>query len=56
MATTTTRPDKILVVARDAGARLLNDAAWGPQFARAASAALGKPVISIDLAAMSVAY
>lgn len=48
--------DKVLVVARDAGARLLNDAAWGPQFARAASAALGKPVISIDLAAMSVAY
>jgi hypothetical protein len=48
--------DKVLVVARDAGARLLGDAQWGPQFARAASAALGRPVVRIDLRAMTVSY
>ena len=48
--------DKVLVVARDAGPRLLDDAAWGPQFARAASAALGKPVVCVDLGAMAVSY
>jgi hypothetical protein len=48
--------DKVLVVARDAGARLLGDAAWGPQFARAASAALGRPVVRVDLRAMAVSY
>jgi len=36
--------DKVLVVARDGGPRLLNDPDWGLNFARAASAALGKPV------------
>jgi hypothetical protein len=48
--------DKVLVVARDAGPRLLGDAAWGPQFARAASAALGKPVVRVDLGAMTISY
>ena len=48
--------DKVLVVARDAGARLLGDAQWGPQFARAASAALSRPVVRIDLRAMTVSY
>ncbi|MCL1960488.1 MAG: hypothetical protein FWG56_01615 [Desulfovibrionaceae bacterium] len=48
--------DKVLVVARDAGPRLLGDPAWGSQFARAASAALGKPVVRIDLGALSVSY
>lgn len=48
--------DKVLVVARDAGARLLGDPQWGPSFARAASAALAKPVVRIDLGAMTVSY
>jgi hypothetical protein len=48
--------DKVLVVARDAGPRLLNDAQWGQSFARATSAALGKPVVRIDLGAMTISY
>ncbi|MFD1711135.1 hypothetical protein FVQ98_18035 [Ottowia sp. GY511] len=48
--------DKVLVVARDAGATKLNDTAWGTDFARAASAALARPVVSIDLRAMTVSY
>ncbi len=48
--------DKVLVVARDAGAQKFNDAEWGAQFARAASAALARPVVSIDLGAMAVSY
>ena len=48
--------DKVLVVARDAGPRLLDDATWGSQFARASSAALGKPVVRVDLGAMAVSY
>ena len=48
--------DKVLVVARDAGPRLLNDPVWLAQFARAASAALGKPVVSVDLGAMTLSY
>ena len=48
--------DKVLVLARDAGPDLLGDADWGPQFARAVSAALAKPVVRIDLKAMAVSY
>ena len=48
--------DKVLVVARDAGPAQLSDADWGTQFARAASAALARPVVSIDLRAMTVSY
>ena len=48
--------DKVLVVARDAGPQLLGDPQWGPNFARAASAVLAKPVVSIDLAAMTMSF
>lgn len=48
--------DLVLVVARDAGPKLLSDAAWGQRFAEATSAALVKPVVRIDLAAMTVSY
>ena len=48
--------DKVLVVARDAGAAKLNDAAWGTNFARAACAALARPSVSVDLRAMTVSY
>jgi hypothetical protein len=48
--------DKVLVVAQAGGATLLADPKWGHDFARAASAALAKPVITVDLASMSVSY
>ena len=48
--------DKVLVVAQAGGAKLLADPKWGHDFARAASAALDKPVITVDLATMSVSY
>ncbi len=48
--------DKVLVIAQAAGAALLGDPVWGDEFARAASAALAKPVVTVDLAAMSVSY
>lgn len=48
--------DKVLVVAREAGARLLSDPEWGTQFARAAAAALGKPVVQVDLAGMAISF
>ena len=41
---------------RPTGKLLLADAAWGPQFAQAAAAALGKPVALIDVPAMSVSF
>ncbi|WP_028605892.1 hypothetical protein [Ottowia thiooxydans] len=48
--------DIVLVVARDAGPKLLSDPNWGQSFAEAASAALGKPVVRINLAGMTVSY
>ena len=48
--------EKVLVVAQAAGPRLLSDAGWGLQFARAASATLGKPMMRVDVAAMAVTF
>ncbi|HMS07087.1 MAG TPA: hypothetical protein PKD73_15070 [Burkholderiaceae bacterium] len=48
--------DKVVVVARAAGAERLRDPAWGEAFAAAASAALGKPVVRVDLDGLSIAY
>ncbi len=48
--------DKVLVVAQAAGVKLLGDPAWGAEFARAASAALAKPVVTVDLPSMSLSY
>ena len=48
--------DKVLIVARDAGPRRLADPEWGLTFARAAAATLGKPVIHVDLTAMTLAF
>ena len=48
--------DKVLVVAQAGGARLLGDSVWGIAFARAASAALSKPVVRIDVPSMTVSY
>jgi len=51
--------DKILAVAEAVGEERFRDEAhrpWAMAFARAASAALAKPVISIDVPAQSLSY
>ncbi len=48
--------DKVLVVARDAGASRFDDEQWGREFARAASGALAKPVVAVDLRNMTVSF
>jgi hypothetical protein len=48
--------DKVVVVARDAGARRFADPAWGNTFAAAASAALGRPLVRVDVGTLSVTY
>lgn len=51
--------DKVLAVAQAAGQeRFRDDAhqAWATAFARAASAALAKPVVTVDVPAQTLAY
>lgn len=48
--------DKVLTVAQAAGTRLLNDPVWSINFARATKAALGKPVVRVDLSSMAISY
>ena len=48
--------DKVVVVAQAAGSDKFADTAWAQAFARAASAALGKPTVHIDVAALSISY
>jgi hypothetical protein len=48
--------DKVLTVARAAGEQLLADPAWLQDFARAATAALAKPVVRVDVPAMAVTF
>lgn len=51
--------DKVLGVAQAAGEERFRDAghrAWAMLFARAASAALAKPVVTVDLMTLSVGY
>ena len=48
--------DKVVVVARDAGPARFADAKWACEFARAASAALGRPLVNIDVASLSISY
>lgn len=51
--------DKILGVAQAAGQIRFHDTShhdWAMGFARAASAALAKPVVTVDLSTMSVGY
>ena len=48
--------DKALLVAQAAAPTLLADAKWATEFARAVSAALGKPVVHIDATARSVTF
>ncbi|MEZ5645798.1 MAG: hypothetical protein R3E94_09425 [Burkholderiaceae bacterium] len=51
--------DKILAVAEAAGQERYREAShrpWAMAFARAASAALAKPVVTIDVAGQSITY
>ena len=48
--------DKVLTVAQAAGASLLSQPDWGQRFARAASAALARPIVRVDVPAMAVTY
>ena len=48
--------DKVLTVARAAGTPLFNDPVWSRDFARAASAALAKPVVRVDVPGMAVSF
>lgn len=48
--------DKVLTVARAAGAPLMADAEWSRNFARAASAALAKTVVRVDVPGMAVTF
>lgn len=48
--------DKVLTVARAAGAPLMADAEWSRNFARAASAALAKAVVRVDVPGMAVTF
>jgi hypothetical protein len=48
--------EKVLVVAQAAGPARFAEPAWARAFARATSAALGRPVVHIDVAAMAVSY
>ena len=48
--------DKVLTVAQAGGKRLLADPEWSMSFARAAKAALGQPVVRINLDSMTITY
>ena len=48
--------DKVFVVAQAAGPSKFANPAWARQFGLSASAALGKPVVRVDVPAMSVGY
>ncbi len=48
--------DKVVVVAEAAGPLRFADAQWAREFARAASAALGKPMVNIDVTTLSISY
>ncbi len=51
--------DKVLGVAQSAGQERFREAPhreWAMNYARAASAALAKPVVTVDLSTMSVGY
>ena len=48
--------DKVLVIAQAAGPARFADAKWAYEFARAASTALGKSRVSVDVAAMAISY
>jgi hypothetical protein len=48
--------DKVVVVAQAAGPEKFLDAKWALEFARATSAALGKPLVNIDAGGLTISY
>ena len=48
--------DKVVVVAEAAGPVKFTEPKWSLEFARAVSAALGKPVVHIDVTLLSITY
>jgi hypothetical protein len=48
--------DKVVVVAEAAGPAKFADAPWAQDFAQAATTALGRPVVNIDVTALSISY
>ena len=48
--------DKVLVVTQAAGTALFNDAQWVAGYVAAVSAALGKPMIRVDVPSMAITY
>ena len=48
--------DKVVVVAEAAGLKKFSNPKWAHEFARASSAALGKPAVDIDVAMLSIIY
>lgn len=48
--------DKVLRVTEAAGPALLGDEKWAADYARAVHAAIGKPMIRVDVPAMTVSY
>jgi hypothetical protein len=48
--------DKVLVVTQAAGAALLADEKWAAEYVQAVHAALGKPMIRVDVPSMSITY
>ena len=50
------RADKVVCIAQAAGPGKFAEAAWSQQFALAASAALAKPVVHVDVSSLSISY
>lgn len=48
--------DKVLAVARAAGPERWSDATWSRAFAAAATAALGQPLVTVDLRTSTLTY
>lgn len=48
--------DKVLAVAQAAGPERWSDATWSRAFAAAATAALGQPLVTVDLRTSTLAY
>ena len=48
--------DKVLRVTEAAGPSLFGDKEWAADYARSVSAALGKPMIRVDVPAMAITY
>ena len=48
--------DKVVVVAKAAGAELLSDEAWLAQFAKASVGAVGRPTVVVNTQALTVTF